>query len=260
MCKIRTIIFSTVTYFLFTITTSAQDSVAIAVQQPLSIGLHVGYSANSPAGGAKKGLNHMISTFEGTGSDNFKVKGNLPYQFSPVVGLFADYNYNRKIAFSTGINFTMRGYTLEIEGVDRDPEYQFDQFANYTEKYKLHTIEVPISIQYKPSSFLSLGAGLQIGSGLAHTSKTTTTIDQRVEINGETNEEYPEKKTTVENNLNEEVLSPYFGYFASAGYFLSKRIELKLSLLKSGNYAETTYGKLSDTSLVVSVRFGLLSL
>lgn len=260
MYRIKSIVFGAVAYFLFVFNTFAQDSVAIAAQQPLTIGLHVGYSANSPAGGARNELDNMISIFEETGSDNFKVEGSLPYQYSPVVGLFADYNYNRKIAFSTGINFTMRGYTMEVEGVDRDPEYQFDQFANYTEKYKLTTIEVPVSIQYKPNNSLSLGAGLQIGSGIAQTSTTTTTISQRVEINGEANEEYPERTTTVENDLKEEVLSPYFGYFASAGYFLSKRMELKLSLLKSGNYAETTYGKLSDTSLIVSLRFGLLNL
>jgi hypothetical protein len=63
----------------------------------------------------------------------------------------------------------------------------------------------------------------------------------------------------MEDTLDNIVSTAYFGYFASAGISLRKNTEIMLSLLKSGSYANTTYGKLSDTSVVVSLRFGLLS-
>ncbi|MBR9776379.1 MAG: PorT family protein [Cytophagales bacterium] len=260
MCKKRTIAISTIIYLFLNFNSSAQDTLTRVLQKPLSIGFQLGYSANSPSGGAKNGLENMIFTFEGTGSDNFRVKGKLPYQYNPILGIFANYTFNKKISFGTGINFTMRGYTIEINGADKDPEYQFDQFASYTEKYKLTTLEAPFSLQYKVSRLFSLGAGFQLGSGMGTTSKTTTTINQRVEINGESNENYPKKTTIAENDSATVPISPYFGYFASAGIALSKDIELRFSLLKSGAYAETTYGKLSDTSTLVSLRFGLLNL
>lgn len=260
MCYKRTIAISALIYFFLTFTSSAQDTLSNVLQKTFSIGFQLGYSANTPSGAAKKGLENMISTFEGTVTDNFKVEGNLPYQYQPVIGLYANYNFNRKVSFGTGINYTKRGYTLEANGTDKDPEYQFDQFSTYTEKFNLTTIEVPLSIHYKLNRLFSLGAGLQLGSGLGESSKTTTSINQRVEINGVSNEDYPEKTTTAKTSSAEAVITPYFGYFASAGIALSKRIELRLSLLKSGAYAETPYGQLSDTSAIVSLRFGLLNL
>lgn len=260
MCYKRTIAISILIFSFLTFTSSAQDTLTHVSQKSFSIGIQLGYSANTPSGAAKKGLENMISTFEGTETDNFKVEGNLPYQNQPVIGLYANYTFNRKVSFGIGINYTKRGYTLEANGADKDPEYQFDQFASYTEKFNLATIEIPLSIQYKPNRLFSLGAGLQLGSGLGQNSTITTTIHQRVEINGASNEDFPEKTASAETSSAESVITPYFGYFASAGIALSKGIELRMALLKSGNYAETTYGKLSDTSAIVSLRFGLLNL
>lgn len=259
MCNKRTIILSTITYLLLTFTSSAQDTLSYATQNPLSIGLHLGYFMNFSGGEAKKGLDNMISTFEETGSDNFLIKGDLLYQLSPVVGLFANYKWNKKVSFGTGVNLTRRGYTMNLDAEEKDPEYQFDQFSEYTEKYQVTTIEVPLSVYFKPNKLFSLGVGIQAGTALAISSKVTSTINQRVVINGESSDEFPPHTREMEDTLDNIVSTAYFGYFASAGISLRKNTEIMLSLLKSGSYANTTYGKLSDTSVVVSLRFGLLS-
>jgi len=235
----------------------AQDIIFQHQDKSFSISLEAGYSCNLVGGDAKQGIKDMIDEFENTENENINLKGKTNPKLSPFFGAFLDYQLKESLSLRGGIRLNTRGYNVRIKGEEKDEEYQFDHRFEYNENYRLTTFEVPLSASYAPNNKISFNGGFLVGFALNSSSKMKVSFKQEVIINGEVSDDLSEGTTIEEFSLTGSPNNPFLGVFAGVDYEVYSNLFLCASIQKIGSYAQLDYGKVSDTSILLALRYFL---
>ncbi len=223
---------------------------------PISLSVEVGYSFGLTSGGARRGINELIDGFESLNTENRDIKGKLKPKLSPLLGVNARYQYQENIHFNVGLRFIQRGYNLKIKGEDKHPEFQFDQEFLYREKYRISTFEIPLSASYQLKDEVTVSAGFILGFAMGSSSKVKLISIQDTIINGTLD---PDLSSSDNSTLEipDSANSPYLGFSVSAEYEILPDVSVAFTLLRTGSYSRHDYGKLADTSVMLSVNYAL---
>lgn len=233
----------------------SQDVAPLSRTGPFSIGLEAGSSCNFTGGAARQGIKDVIAEFEELENGNNDFSGKLRPKVSLFFEAFLDYRIRENLSLRAGLRINRRGYNLRINGEENDPEYQFDHRFEYNEKYRLRTLEFPFSAAYRIKPGLSLNAGFFPGIAPLNSSKMEITITQTTIINGEVSEQLSEGTVKKELNLPDSSNNPFLGVFAGIEYKIYSNLLLSASIQRVENYAKLKHGRLSDTSVSLSVRY-----
>lgn len=223
-------------------------------KKKLSLGVEVGYQFNAMSGDMKKFNGDLIQEFESLENGNDSYNGSKGIKSSLSLGITAGYKFRNKIAFRGGLRVSRRGYRLKLAGVEKNDVYQIDDLFNFKEIYRVTVLDVPISTVFTLNNRLMINGGAILGFAFRSSSKMTYHIKHESKVNGSTVEKEVNK---TEVNMPEAVKNPYVGIFAGIDYKLSPAIFLGATFLKTTSYAEFNSRKLSDHSLLLSIKYFL---
>lgn len=238
--------------------TKAQSIIENSIDKKISIGIEAGASASFIGKDVKEATDELVSKMSENETKEADFSGKNPIKFSPFFGVFADYQFNEKISFRGGVRWHQKGYNLDIKGETKDPEYQFDHNFKYHEKYRLKTLEVPLSAYLSLSDRIKINASTIIGFPSKNSSKMEVSISQEVIINGEYADDFSEGTATETFDLNEAPKGVYLGLSFGFDFKIYTNLNLATSIQRIGNYAELEgYGKLKDTTITLSLNYAL---
>jgi predicted porin len=237
-----------------------QESVDLNNEGSIQLGLEVGYAANFMGGSARKEFKNLVNDVLGDPDGELSLEANAIVNFSPLIGVYAEYQLKPEIKIRGGLRYMQRGNTIEITGEDRDSQFQFDQMLKYKEQIDITTIELPISAFYQYTDKIKFGGGVIIGTSIESSIQSTVSLSTEVIINGEFSEDFSTSDTLEDADLVESTSNPYFGFSVSAEYAITPKLNVNLTILKTSNYLSLGYGDLSDTSVSLGITYSFLKL
>ncbi len=245
-------------FLLMCLNAFGQESDAVYNEGSFSLGVEVGYSANFMSGSARKEFKSLINDFQGDPNGELSLEAKTIVNFSPLVGVFAEYQLRPDIKVRGGLRYMQRGNTIEISGEDRDAQFQFDQILNYKEEIDITTIELPLSAFYQYTDKIKFGAGVIIGYSLESSLKSTVSLSTEVFINGEFSEDFSTSETLEDADLVESSSNPYFGFSVFGEYALTSKLNVNLTIVRTSSYLSLDYGEFSDTSVSLGITYSFL--
>ncbi|MFT6020216.1 MAG: hypothetical protein ACI9CQ_003019 [Saprospiraceae bacterium] len=225
----------------------------------ITIGFQAGASYNLTTGKAKKGMDNYFLELQDTDLSYTSFNGEIKPLISVLLGLTVNYQWKENMSFNTGLFFQKRGYNLELEAEEISLDYQFDQFYDYSEKFRMSTLEVPLSIGFSLGNRLKVNPGLSLGFGLENSANISSTSKQEVIINGERYDNLSGGTIKETYDYKDLPKGVFIGFFLEASCQVFTNMSIAGAFKRVGPYADLDYGKLSDYSINLSLRYELAS-
>ena len=236
---------------------SAQSFRMRSSDQKSTISVEAGIMGSFIAGEARGGVYDMIDNFayRETENDQENLQGKTPISLTPFLGIHYSYQLKDRLSLQGGIRYNRRGYKFKIKGEVKDNEFQVDHRYKYLEKYQFSTIEIPFSASFQLGDKVLFNAGFLIGFALKNSSKTVIDISEEVLINGTLRSDIDGETIKTEIEDKETPNGAFIGVALSLDYLIYNNLYLSVGITRVNNYAQPSYGKVSDNSLSLSVKY-----
>jgi hypothetical protein len=202
-------------------------------------------------------VNQLIQAYQFPVDERTNVTGSLSYTFSPVVGGYIQYSFSKRLRAGAGLRFQTRGYSVTIDGEERDPDFQYDERFSYQEKFRGVNLEIPLSAAYTISRRLDLLAGPVLGFSLETAPTVSMRMEEEIIVNGEIS---PLSAGVSENELvlSNDASQLYFGFMGALDYRVNSRTAISASYYLVSEYMNISgLGNLSDQSLSLTIKYDL---
>jgi len=221
-------------------------------QGNIAVGLTAGYSASYMYGSGRNGLKTYGVAFNEQTISEAVYRNEIEIKHGPRLGMYFEYAVSDRLALRSGLLHQQRGYSMRIDGIERDLEYQLDYKFQYTERFRISTLDLPLYMVWgsKKGCFFTTGIYLQIG--LPSTAKTLHEHTQEVLINGELDEELSTPPILREIDVRNSTSSS-IGFHFGAHKMLSKRLAISLEIQIGKPYAVFALGDIADLSAGLTI-------
>jgi len=224
---------------------------------PFRFGVEAAYTFSIPLGSARSGMLSALEDFEMAANQTGNFEGQILPRHHYQFGFFTEFMQTDRRYFGAGVRFTQRGYNVRIEGEEHHEVYQIDHFYVHEERFRLSTVEVPLYAVLWMGENTAFQTGLILGFANAEKAKLDFSYNQDTYINTELSDTHSDLIADDALDLSESVRNPYLGFFFNLDLPVGEQLYISLGSQYSWNYALLEYGKLSDFTASLGLKYRL---
>jgi|GEM_PF-5514533 hypothetical protein len=192
--------------------------------------------------------------------DNYELSSLVLPRTAPLLGIQVGMPVSARLQGGMGVQFSQRGYVLQLKHTFEDPTYQYDEVGKQKVSFRLNTIECPVWLAFSLKKSWWLETGFVAGFNQKASAKGVYQAEETVTINGSVDKEWSRSKQKEEVTLSEATTGFSPGFYGAVHRLLWRDVGIRLAAQYTGSYLNLNESKVSGLSMSLAVQYNIPSL